>query len=78
MSSGLKIPAEFDAASSDERIAFVQELWDRIARDEHAVPVPPEHDAILRERLAAYRANPEPGEPWAAVRDELIRKLQGR
>jgi hypothetical protein len=43
MSSVLKVPAEFDAASSDERIAFVQAVWDRIARDEHEVPVPPEH-----------------------------------
>jgi putative addiction module component (TIGR02574 family) len=77
MSSGLKIPAEFDSASSDERIAFVQELWDRIARDEHGVQVPLEHDAALRERLAAYRTNPEPGVAWSKVRDELIGKSQG-
>lgn len=77
MGSGLRIPAEFDSASSDERIAFVQELWDRIARDEHGVPVPQEHEAALRERLAAYRTDPKPGVAWAKVRDELIGKLQG-
>jgi hypothetical protein len=37
------VPAEFDAASKEGRIAFVQELWDRIARDQSSVPVPDSH-----------------------------------
>jgi hypothetical protein len=33
MSTNLKVPPEFDHVSKEQRIAFVQELWDRIALD---------------------------------------------
>lgn len=70
------IPPEFDAASEEQRIAFVQELWDRIAQDPDRVPVPEYHRRILDERLDAYRANPKPGRPWSEVREELLIKLR--
>jgi len=70
------IPPEFDAASEDQRIAFVQELWDRIAQDPERVPVPDNHRRILDERLDAYRANPQTGRPWTEVREELLTKLR--
>jgi putative addiction module component (TIGR02574 family) len=76
MSANLKIPPEFDALSSDEQIAFVQELWNRIARDPDRIAVPAEHKRILDERLKAYAANPRPGKPWNEVRDELLAKLR--
>ena len=76
MSANLKVPPEFDAVSSDERIAFVQELWDRIARDPERVDVPDEHKRILDERLSAYSADPRPGKSWNEVRDELLSKLR--
>lgn len=76
MSTKLKIPPEFDAVPKEQRIAFVQELWDRIARDPSSVPVPREHKRILDERLDAYRANPHAGRPWSEVRDRLLAKLR--
>jgi len=76
MSIKLRVPAEFDAVPTDERIAFVQELWDRIARDPERLPVPDEHKRILDERLDAFAANPEPGRPWSEVRDQLLSKLR--
>jgi putative addiction module component (TIGR02574 family) len=76
MSANLKVPPEFDALSSDEQIAFVQELWDRIARDPDRMPIPDEHKRILDERLEAYAANPRSGRPWNEVRDELLAKLR--
>lgn len=76
MSANLKIPPEFDAAANDERIAFVQALWDRIAQDSRQVPIPSEHKKILDERLNAYAENPEPGRPWHEVRGELLAKLR--
>lgn len=76
MSSKLRIPPEFDAVPKDQRIAFVQELWDRIAQDPERVPVPREHKRILEERLNAYRANPQRGRPWNEVREELLTKLR--
>jgi putative addiction module component (TIGR02574 family) len=70
------VPAEFDATSTEERIAFVQELWDRIARDQSSVPVPDSHKQILDRRLNAYRPNPHAGRPWNEVREELLSKLR--
>ena len=76
MSSNLKVPPGFDEAPTEQRIAFVQELWDRIAQDPERVPVPVEHQRILDERLKEYRANPKAGRPWSEVRDQLLTKLR--
>jgi len=72
----LKIPPEFNSAPKEQRIAFVQDLWDQIAQDPENVPVPESHKSILEERLEAYRRNPQGGHPWAEVRDQLLEKLR--
>jgi len=77
MSAKLKIPPEFDAVPKEQRIAFVQELWDRIAQDPKNVPVPDEHKRILDKRLNAYRANPQAGRSWSEMRDRLLAQLRG-
>jgi len=76
MSANLKVPPGFDKATKEQRIAFVQERWDRIAQDADRVPVPSEHKRILDERLKEYRANPRPGQPWNEVREQLLAKLR--
>lgn len=76
MSTKMKIPPEFDTVSSDERIAYVQELWDRIAQAPECLPIPEDHKRILDERLDAYEANPQPGRPWGEVRDDILKKLR--
>jgi putative addiction module component (TIGR02574 family) len=76
MSTNIKVPPGFDEAPKEQRIAFVQELWDRIAQDPERVPVPVEHQQILEERLREYRANPTAGQPWSEVRDQLLTKLR--
>ena len=78
MSSQLKVPADFDSAPSEQRIALVQELWERISEHPEQVPMPPEHRRILDDRLAAYRAKPGAGRPWGEVRDELLTKIRER
>lgn len=74
----LKVPPDFDAAPSEQRIAFVQELWERIAARPEQVPLPAGHRRVLEERLKEYRANPAGGRPWGEVRDELIAKFRER
>ena len=76
MSANLKVPPEFDAATNEQRIAFVQELWDRIAKDPQRLPMPPEHQQLLEDRLREYRANPSPGRPWSEVREQLLAKFR--
>ena len=68
-------PPGFEVLSADEKVRYVQDLWDHIAADPASVPVPNWHRRIIEERLAEYRANPDEGEPWEQVRDELLREL---
>ncbi len=76
MSTNLKVPPEFDDVSSDEKIAYVQALWDRIAEKPAVVGVPDEHKRTLDERLNAYEVEQQPGREWSEVREELLSKLR--
>ena len=76
MNTKLKIPPEFDIVSKNQRIEYVQELWDRIAQDPELVPIPEEHKRILEERLNAYRENPQAGRPWDELRKEILNSLR--
>lgn len=76
MSNKLTIPPDFDRAPDEARIAFVQELWDRIAENPGRVPVPEGHRRILEQRLKDYRSNSAAGEAWTEVRDDLLAKLR--
>ncbi len=71
-------PPGFDELTVDERIDFVQSLWDRIAATPEQVPVPEWHRRIIRERLASYRTNPDAGRSWADARAEITDKLRDR
>jgi putative addiction module component (TIGR02574 family) len=71
-------PPGFDELSTDEKLEYVQSLWDRIAARPEDVPIPDWHREVLEERLQAYRANPTEGRPWDEVREEIQNKLQSR
>jgi putative addiction module component (TIGR02574 family) len=71
-------PPGFDDLPVEERIDFVQSLWDRIATTPEQVPVPEWHRRIIRERLEAYRKNPVAGRSWTEVRSDIERKLRER
>ena len=72
----LEIPPEFNAAPTEQRIAFVQDLWNQIAQDPDNVSVPESHKRILSERLEEYRRNPQAGKPWSEVRDQILEKIR--
>jgi len=65
----------FDELSAEEKLDYVQSLWDRIAASPEEVPVPEWHKQIVSERLAAYRANPNEGRTWEQVRENIQLKL---
>jgi putative addiction module component (TIGR02574 family) len=71
-------PPGFDELSTDEKLDYVQSLWDRIAAQPEAVPVPDWHRQVLDDRLNSYKANPSEGKPWDEVRQEVLAKLQQR
>src|SRR6185436_20426777 len=76
MSEALPIPPPgFDALSTDDKIDYVQSLWDRIAARPEDVPVPDWHRQIITERLAAYRANEDQAKEWEEVEREITDEL---
>jgi len=70
------IPPEFKNLSLDDRIAYVQDLWDFIAMNPDSLQVSDEHKRILDERLDSFDENPDSGVPWEEFRNELLTKLR--
>lgn len=65
-------PPGFDELSADEKIVYVQALWDRIETPLQDEPIPDWHLQIVRERLAEYEADPDSGN---ITMEELIAML---
>ncbi len=59
----------------EDRLKMVQDLWDSIAADTRDVTVDPEHIAVIRERLAAYRGDSVRGERVRDVAETIRRNL---
>jgi putative addiction module component (TIGR02574 family) len=79
MTRSLPIPPPgFDELSTDEKVRYVEALWDRIAATPEEVLVPDWHRDLVSERLAEYRRDPNAGRLWQEVRDELLRELADR
>jgi putative addiction module component (TIGR02574 family) len=70
-------PPGFDKLSMDEKIEYVQSLWDKIAATPEEVPVPDWHLQILDERLESLRTKPNEGKAWEQVKQEIRRKVRG-
>lgn len=64
-------PSGFDELSADEKIVYVQALWDRIGASHGDELIPDWHLEIVRERLAEHRAHPEAVIPLEEFRDEM-------
>lgn len=68
--------AEFEQLfhlSVSERLQLVQELWDSIASQPDAVPVPKWQKDELARRKAEYLKDPNSGRSW----DEVQRRILG-
>jgi len=68
-------PPGFDELSAEEKLDYVQSLWDRLSASPEEVPVPEWHKQIVNERFAAYRANPDAGKTWEQVQVSIQHKL---
>jgi putative addiction module component (TIGR02574 family) len=55
-----------------ERLQPIESLWDSINTND--LPIPEGHQHALDEALADYRRNPDEGQSWSEVRDELFPK----
>ncbi len=63
--------AAFDRMSTDEQIAHVQDLWDRIATHPEAIEVSEAWRDELARRSAGLRADPQAAIPWEDVQAEI-------
>jgi putative addiction module component (TIGR02574 family) len=71
-------PPGFDDLSVDEKIDYLQSLWDRIAATPETVAVPDWHREIIDERLKDVEADPGAGDSWEVVHDRLRKKFDHR
>ena len=71
-------PPGFDDLSAEEKIEYVQSLWDRIAATPSQVATPRWHQDVLSDRLKEADLNPDSGESWEVVRERLRGKLRKR
>jgi hypothetical protein len=67
-------PPGFDELTVDQKLDYVQSLWDRIAAKPETVPVPEWHLDLIEQRLSQNRAGV--GRPWSEVREELLSRLR--
>ena len=69
-------PPGFDGLSAEEKLDYVQSLWDHIVADPEKVPVLDWHQRTLEERLVAHHADPDAARPWEEVRERIAHKLE--
>jgi putative addiction module component (TIGR02574 family) len=54
-----------------ERLDLIAVIWDSIAENPEAIPMPAWHREELDRRLAAAGTEPAAGTPWEEVKDRL-------
>jgi putative addiction module component (TIGR02574 family) len=55
----------------EDKIDFVQRLWNRIATGPQEVPSPEWHARVVSERLAEFERTGDRGRTWEEVRADL-------
>ena len=55
-----------------ERLDLISVLWDSLSPND--IPVPESHRRTLDEALNEHESDPNAGQSWQEVRDELFRK----
>jgi putative addiction module component (TIGR02574 family) len=68
-------PPGFDELSTQEKIEYVQSLWDYISSDADTMPLTDWQKQILSQRLAAFERDPAAGVSWEELRERLRSKL---
>jgi putative addiction module component (TIGR02574 family) len=59
----------------EDRIRLVEDLWDSIAQDQHALSLTPEQTAELDRRLQSFEIDGDRGSPASEVISEIRKRL---
>lgn len=62
---------DLSTLSVSERVLLVEDIWDSIVAMPGEVPLTDQQREELDERLASYRANPNLGSSWQAIRSRI-------
>jgi putative addiction module component (TIGR02574 family) len=62
---------DFSHLTADERVELAEELWESLADMPDALPLTAPQEAELDRRLAQYREDQNPGEPWAEALNRI-------
>ncbi len=60
--------------SISERIQLVTEIWESIAGYTEKIEIMEATKKLLRNRLEAFRDNPNLGSPWEEVKNRILSK----
>jgi putative addiction module component (TIGR02574 family) len=71
-------PAGFDELTMEEKLDYLESLWDRIAARPETVPVPDWHLEVIEQRTHKGQAGSRNGRSWDDFREELRAKLRQR
>jgi len=71
-------PAGFDELTVEEKLDYVESLWDRIAARPETVPVPDWHLEVIEQRTREGQADSRNGRSWDDFREELRAQLRQR
>ena len=71
-------PPGFDDLTVDEKLEYLDALWDRIAAHPEQVPMPKWQRALVSERLAEHRAAPGAARDLDEVLESIDEKLRTR
>lgn len=63
-------PPGFDDLTPDEKLDYVQALWDRMAGSPEDLPAPEWQRKLVRERLSDHERGEGATVPWSTVRQE--------
>ena len=76
MAASIQAPPGFEDLPPEEKIAYVQALWDMIVEKPEGVPVPEWHRAVIEQRLTEARSDNAEVRSWDDVRSELRARLR--
>jgi putative addiction module component (TIGR02574 family) len=71
-------PPGFDDLSVDEKLEYLQSLWDRITAGPDMIAVPEWHRDVLDDRLRDFQDAPEAGDTWNVVQKRLRQGLNSQ
>lgn len=62
---------DFSHLTPDERVQLADDLWESISDNPEALPLTAAQAEELDRRLAAYRKDRNPGQPWRDALKEI-------